>query len=348
MHAKTAEEQSPFLAMLKKDNDSHREVTKKYVGFWQEDERDGRKQNYMSVANSFYDLATDMYEQGWAQSFHFSRFAINEPLLQALARHEHYLAYMMNIKKDMTVLDMGCGIGGPAREIAAFTKCKVVGVNNNGYQIQRAVAYTEKAGLDGHVSFVKNDFMAMEFPDNSFDAVYAIESTVHAPSLQKVYEQAYRVLKPGGTFAVYEWVMTDTYDEYNPAHSAIRLGIERGNGIPAMMTRKHAIEAIKAAGFVLEHAEDQAEMGDQIPWYAPLAGEFPTGRLLDFGALRTTKLGRVTVNILLSVLETFRLAPSGIAEMAREFSYGADNLVRGGKEGIFTPMYLMVGKKPEI
>ncbi|OAL61980.1 sterol 24-C-methyltransferase [Trichophyton rubrum] len=338
MHGKSAEERNAFLAMLKKGNESHREITDKYVGFWDEKERGERKDNYMSLVNSYYDLATDFYEEAWAQSFHFCRFGIHEPFLQALARHEHYLAFRMGIQRGMKVLDVGCGVGGPAREISTFTGCKVVGVNNNGYQIQRATAHAKKESRSEDVSFVKND---------SFDAVYVIEATVHAPSLQGVYEQIYRVLKPGGTFGVYEWVMTDKYDDSDPSHRAIKLGIERGNGIATMMPRKHAMEAIQAAGFVLEHEEDMADKGDIIPWYAPLAGELQARSLWDlFSALRVTKFGRASVSTLLKVLEAAKLAPSGTAQTADELSLGADNLVAGGRAGLFTPMYLMIAKKP--
>lgn len=59
----------------------------------------------------------------------------------------------------MTVLDVGCGVGGPAREIAKFTGCNVVGLNNNDYQIDRATAYAEKEGLADQLKFVKGDFM---------------------------------------------------------------------------------------------------------------------------------------------------------------------------------------------
>lgn len=196
-----------------------------------------------------------------------------------------------------------------------------------------------------------NAMQHMEFPENSFDAVYAIEATVHAPSLQGVYEQIYRVLKPGGTFGVYEWVMTDKYDDTNPAHRAIRLGIERGDGIANMMTRAHAVDAIKAAGFTLEYAEDLAERPDKIPWYAPLAGEFWTNsrNLWDlFSSLRLTRMGRTAVSTVLRVLETVRMAPPGTAETADELARGADSLVAGGREGLFTPMYLMIAKKPEV
>lgn len=51
--------------------------------------------------------------------------------------------------------DVGCGIGGPARHIAAFSGCKVVGLNCNDYQIQRAELLTQKAGLQNQCSFVK-------------------------------------------------------------------------------------------------------------------------------------------------------------------------------------------------
>jgi sterol 24-C-methyltransferase len=108
---------------------------------------------------SYYDLATDLYEEGWAQSFHFCRFAPAESFLQALARHEHYLAHRINITDSMTVLDVGCGVGKPAREIATFTGCNVVGLNNNAYQIERATAHAAREGLSDKVTFAKGDFM---------------------------------------------------------------------------------------------------------------------------------------------------------------------------------------------
>lgn len=66
---------------------------------------------------------------------------------------------MIKLRKGMKVLDVGCGVGGPAREIASFTGCNVVGLNNNGYQIERATAYSKRDGLADQVSFIKGDFM---------------------------------------------------------------------------------------------------------------------------------------------------------------------------------------------
>lgn len=108
---------------------------------------------------SYYNLVTDLYEYGWGGSFHFCRFAYGEPFQQAIARHEHYLAHMMGIKENTSVLDVGCGVGGPAREIVKFTGANIVGLNNNDYQIERATRYAARDGLSNKLTFVKGDFM---------------------------------------------------------------------------------------------------------------------------------------------------------------------------------------------
>jgi sterol 24-C-methyltransferase len=56
-------------------------------------------------------------------------------------------------------LDVGCGVGGPAREIVKFSGANVTGLNNNDYQIERATHYAAKEGLSHKLDFVKGDFM---------------------------------------------------------------------------------------------------------------------------------------------------------------------------------------------
>ena len=190
----------------------------------------------------------------------------------------------------------------------------------------------------------------MSFPENSFDCVYAIEATVHAPSLEGVYSQIYKVLKPGGVFGVYEWLMTDNYDNTNERHREIRLGIEVGDGISNMVKISEGIAAIKAAGFELELHEDLAKRPDATPWYYPLAGEFKyMGSIYDFFAIaRMTKLGRGLVHRFVGALETVGLAPSGTQKTADTLAVAADSLVAGAKEDLFTPMYLMVADRKSV
>lgn len=118
-----------------------------------------RKAEYATLTRHYYNLATDLYEYGWGACFHFCRFAYGEGFHQAIARHEHYLAHMMGMREGMRVLDVGCGVGGPAREMAKFTGAKIVGLNNNDYQIERATHYAAKEGLAEQLSFTKGDFM---------------------------------------------------------------------------------------------------------------------------------------------------------------------------------------------
>lgn len=78
----------------------------------------------------------------------------------------------MGLKPGMRVLDVGCGVGGPAREIATFADVHIVGINNNEFQVQRARKYTATAGLSETVEFTTGDFMKLSdmFGPNSFDA----------------------------------------------------------------------------------------------------------------------------------------------------------------------------------
>lgn len=312
-----------------------------------------RTQDYASLTRQYYNLATDFYEYGWCQSFHFCRFGARETFSAAIARHEHYLAHTIGIRPGMKVLDVGCGVGGPAREIAKFTGAFITGITINEYQVQRATRYAEQDGLDGNCRFLVGDFMNLPFDEGTFDAVYAIEATVHAPSLEKVYSQVFKVLKPGGVFGVYEWVMTDKYDNDNLEHRKLRLDIEQGDGIANLMKAEDALQAIKAAGFELSEAEDLAERfvrgEDPAPWYWPLdgGGWRHASSIWDvLGTFRMTPWGRWLAHGFMGTLEALRLAPPGTKKTGDSLATAAEALVQGGKDRLFTPMFLMVARKP--
>jgi sterol 24-C-methyltransferase len=329
-----------------------------YAGFWQKDikkeakvDSDVRVENYTDVVNGYYDGATELYEYGWAKSFHFSRFYKGEAFAASLARHEHYLASQMSLRPGMRVLDVGCGVGGPAREIARFADVNIVGLNNNDFQIGRARKYTKEADLEDNVQFVKGDFMKLseQFGENSFDAVYAIEATVHAPTWEGVYGEIMKVLKPGGVFGVYEWCMTDRWDPSIPEHKALAHEIELGNGIPEMRHLHKAREALKTVGFEIEHEEDLADRPDSVPWYYPLEGDiFKAQTAWDyFTVWRMSWSGKLVTHNALRVLEFFGAVPKGTWEVGETLRIAGDALVKGGQTKLFTPMYLVVARKPQ-
>ncbi|KAJ6670856.1 METHYLTRANSFERASE [Salix viminalis] len=224
-----------------------------------------RKANYTDMVNKYYDLVTSFYEFGWGESFHFAPRFKEESLRESIKRHEHFLALQLGLKPGQK----GCGIGGPLREIARFSSTTITGLNNNEYQISRGKELNRITGVDRTCDFVKGDFMKMPFPDNVFDAVYAIEATCHAPDAYGCYSEIYRVLKPGQCFAAYEWCMTDSFDPLNQEHQKIKAEIEIGDGLPDIRLTGQCIDALKKAGFEVMWSKDLA-VGSPLPWYLPL------------------------------------------------------------------------------
>lgn len=193
----------------------------------------------------------------------------------------------------------------------------------------------------------------MPFPDNSFDAVYAIEATVHAPSLQGVYSEICRVLKRGGRFGLYEWAMTEEYDNENLDHRRIRLGIEQGNGIAKMVKISDALAALESSGLQVESKRDLAINEDQLdiaPWYWPMGNDIRYAQTIwdVLSLLKKNRLGAMVTAGFLGLLEAVGIAPTGMKKTADIMGKGADALVAGGTHGLFTPMYFVVGRKADV
>lgn len=292
-----------------------------------------RKEKYADLVNTYYDLATDFYEFGWGRSFHFAHRRRGESFGASLKRHERFLADELGLRPGMTVLDAGCGVGGPMREIAAYARAHVIGINNNAYQVRKAERYTRRAGLDAECRIIKADFMAIPLPDDTFDAAYSIEATVHAPDHGALFAELYRVLKPGAQLASYEWCLTTCYDPADPQHREIKKAIEKGAGLPDIPHIRDVPEDLERAGFALEAAGDLAPISP-VAWYSPLAG-----REWSLRSLPRTPLGRSLTNLATRLLEKLRLAPPGTTEVSTFLNRAADAMVAGGELGIFTPMF---------
>ena len=93
-----------------------------YNDLHNKEEADDRNDQYADLVDSYYDLATEFYEWGWGACFHFADRRGRKTFAQSLLRHEYYLASRLALKAGDCVLDCGCGIGGPARNIARFTR----------------------------------------------------------------------------------------------------------------------------------------------------------------------------------------------------------------------------------
>lgn len=81
----------------------------------------------------------------------------------ALARHEHYLAHAMNLNPNMHVLDVGCGVGGSAREITAFVGCHITGLNIKEFQVKKGRELIKNDGMESSIDFVEGYFMVRAY-----------------------------------------------------------------------------------------------------------------------------------------------------------------------------------------
>jgi len=306
--------------------------------------------NDQEFTNMYYDLATDFYEYGWGQSFHFATKYEGESFHEHIKRHEFFLASKLGIKETDKVLDMGMGVGGPLRNIVRFTNAEVTGVTINAHQVKRAGQLTAPLGANflAKTTYKQGDFTKMDFLKNeSFDKVYSIEATCHVKDRTKVFGEAFRVLKPGGLFASYEWLMTDKYDPANEEHQKIKRGIEHGDGLPDLIGAPEAVQALKDVGFEVVEHYDLHEWAKKtygpknVDWYHPLEAGW------SIEGWKHTVVGRKITEIMVRVLEAAGVAPEGSFATAKMLEDAGTNLVKGGQQGIFTPMYLVVGRKPE-
>jgi len=316
-----------------------------YVKFHSEKETENgsRTEGYAEMINQYYDLVTDFYEWGWGQSFHFANRYKGENFYSSIARSEHWLALQMGLKKGMKVLDVGCGIGGPAREIARFSGCNVTGINNNEYQLVRANKHTKSAMLEDQVDFVKGNFMELPFPDNHFDAIYQIEATAHAPDKVACYSEIYRVLKPGGVFGSYEWCLTENYNPESEEHRNIKRGIEEGDGLPDIATTEQVVEALIASGFNVTAQEDRCKKlaPCDIPWYEPIESRY------SIKNIHHTHYGHKFVTTFLRTLEKVKILNDGTAGVQEFLHTAAVNLTLGGQKEIFTPAFFTLAVKED-
>lgn len=114
---------------------------------------------------------------------------------------DRWLFAQLGARPSARVLDLGCGFGASTQRWAALGGGSAVGITASAFQVAKATAAADRAGLGGRVRFVRQDFTAPL--GERFDVVLAIESLGHSPDLPAALGNVRRALRPGGTFV---WV----------------------------------------------------------------------------------------------------------------------------------------------
>jgi sarcosine/dimethylglycine N-methyltransferase len=112
------------------------------------------------------------------------------------------LAALLQPKASDHLLDIGCGIGGPARWIAAKYGCRVTGLDLTAEFCEAARKLISLCGLSDRVQVLHGSALSLPLPDNSFDHAYSQAVLMNVSDKRGVFREAHRVLRPGGSLAL--------------------------------------------------------------------------------------------------------------------------------------------------
>src|SRR5947209_3846679 len=199
------------------------------------------------------------------------------------------LAKLAGITADMAVLDVGAGVGGPARFLAATYGCQVVGVDLSEPFVDAARYLTERTGQSGRVSFQAASALELPFEDGRFDVVLLQHVAMNISDRARLYAEIRRVLKQGGKFATYDVVQNGGEPHY-PVPWA------RTTATSFLLTATATREAIEPAGFRTLVFQDDTDTAKAWVTHLRASGPPPSPNLgvvvgPDFVQF-TTNLGR--------------------------------------------------------
>lgn len=114
------------------------------------------------------------------------------------------LAHMAAIEPDIRLLDIGCGVGGPTRTLAAEWGCRVIGLDIVEEYCRAAHRLTTAVHLDHQVAYANGNASALPFSNDSFDRVWIQHATMNIAHKRLLFEEIRRVLRPEGRVAMHE------------------------------------------------------------------------------------------------------------------------------------------------
>jgi SAM-dependent methyltransferase len=217
------------------------------------------------------------------------------------------LARTAGITADMSVLDVGSGVGGPARFLAATYGCRVSGVDLSQTFVDAARYLTERTGQSAQVSFETASALELPFDDSSFDIALLQHVAMNISDRSRLYREIRRVLKSGGRLAIFDVVLNGGEPHY-PVPWA------RTPATSFLLTADATRAAIEPAGFRTLAWHDDTEAAKA--WIAQLraSGPLPSPNLgvvmgPDFAQL-AANLGRNLMEGRLGILTAvFEAAP---------------------------------------
>jgi len=154
------------------------------------------------TAGSHYDFVTDAWKEFMGDHFHFGYFETEDmELSRATEVMIEKMLELCDVSGDSRILDVGCGIGGPAFYIHEKFNCAIDGISTSERGVELANITSKEKGYHD-VKFKVANGLRNGFPDNTFDIVWIMETSHLIPNRVALFRECSRVLKENGTIVL--------------------------------------------------------------------------------------------------------------------------------------------------
>jgi len=165
----------------------------------------------------------------------------------------------LGLSANSRVLDLGSGLGGPARTLAEVTGCTVTGVDLTSEFCEVATALSEWTRLSDRTRFHVGDATDTGLPDGAVDAALTVHVAMNIPDKAALYAEAFRVLKPGGRFVAYDVLQGEGGDVKYPVPWA------NDSSTSFLATPEDMRELLHEAGFEVISEVDSSD--ESLVWF---------------------------------------------------------------------------------
>ena len=204
------------------------------------------------------------------------------------------LAELGALSPGTSVLDVGCGIGGPSRVLAAHYGCRGTGIDLVDEYCRVATMLALRACRDQSVRYCQASALGLPFGDATFDVVWTQHASMNIEDKQRLYGEMFRVVKPGGRLLLYDIVAGPG----GPIHFPVPWA--RDPAVSFLITAEQLEDGLRAAGFDVTTWQDLTEPSRE--WFrkmrtrARVPAAPPSGPSILLGSEWKTMTGNMMTN----------------------------------------------------
>lgn len=323
-----------FKLLLQIRNNNYVQFCQNHENLFQEAKKTG---DYTGAIKHYYSMMAPIIEAGYGASWQFiPKQHAKQSRSEAIRHLHHLIAKKIALAPGKHGLDIGCGVGGVLQEIAAYSGGRMTGVALSQEECHQANTGIKKKNLEKLCQVVQGNNLQLPFQENTFDSAYAIYSFKYLTSelLQKGFSEAYRVLKPGSSFLIYDAVLSKGYVPHHPDHARVTEQFVYSTAMPPLHTLDEILDSARRSGL---QVISQTDFPEGIKWHYCLKDS----RLFSW------ILSSKAIDQCIHLLERTHFFSEGFLQFYKTFIAGSvKHLIEFGEKDIASFSQLVVFKKP--